>query len=80
MLSKLWEEARQYGLIDLFTADNGTYSCSITFNSIKHTELRSRSGHNHKTHEQAVQAAINNAQKIVGEINEITNKLLIESK
>ena len=77
-LSELWREARQFGRVNIFTADNGTYSCVIRFNTIKHAELQAKSGYNHSEPELAVAAALDKAKEIVGEMTEMTKLLEVK--
>jgi len=76
-LSELFRLARRYGLVYIYTSKDGTYSCTIKFNTIDHTELDAKSGFNHNTPEAAVEAAIKTAQKIV---ESISNMKLPERK
>jgi len=77
-LGQLFREARLYGLVSLFSSDTGNYSCTITFNSIEHTELKAKSGFNNVTPEQALCNAILSAKKIVGEVDKIKERILLE--
>ena len=73
-LSELFMIAREYGLVYIHTSAYGTYSCIITFNTIKHTELKAKSGFDHKTPEDAVLAAINTANEIMESLKKIMDK------
>jgi len=64
-LNVLFERARQYGRVYLYTADDGTYSVSITFTTIKNTSLKAESGFRHVTPQEAFTAAIAAAENIV---------------
>jgi len=70
-LSELFYLARNYGRVTIFTSRDGTYSCNIDFNTIEHTELSAKSGHNHKEVESAVTAAIKSAEAIVASVSTI---------
>lgn len=70
-LSQLYREARQYGLVYLHNHTDGTYTCIITFNTIKHTELKASSGHGIQTPEEAVALAIAKAKEIVASISKL---------
>lgn len=69
-LDGLWEEARMYGLIDLFTHGDGSYSASIQFQSEDHTEIKVRSGFAHKTPQQALFQALQNARQTVSNVEQ----------
>lgn len=64
-MSELWEAARQYGRVTLFTNDDGTYHAIIKFNTIAHTQLEAKSDYKRPTPESALQMAIESAQAIV---------------
>lgn len=64
-LERLFEEAQKYGRIFLHQSDDGTFSCTISFNTIKHIKLDAKSGYKHATIKSAVVAAIKNAVVIV---------------
>lgn len=64
-LERLFEEAQKYGRIFLNQSDDGTFSCTISFNTIKHVELEAKSGYKHATIKSAVVASIKNAVVIV---------------
>ena len=70
-LSALWRKARRYGIVDMFGQDDGTYSCNITFATDKHTKAQATSGHKCTSPEEAVEKAIVNAQKFIGEISDM---------
>ena len=74
-LGELFQEARLYGLVDLFTHDDGSYSCVIKFHTINHTELKAKSGFNKRTPEEAVTQAIEAAKNIVGEMSDLKDKI-----
>lgn len=64
-MKDLWELARQYGLVTLYSQDDGTYHCVITFHTIKHVELKARSTFKEPTVEDAIKAAISKAEEIM---------------
>ena len=68
-LGELFSEARKYGQVYLYTHDSGTYSCRIKFNTIKNVMLEAKSGFDHTTPEAAVNAAIERAIIICGELS-----------
>jgi len=74
-LGDLFMEARQYGLVRLSTMDDGTYHCSIKFNTIQHTALEARSTFKEATPEAAIKAAIIAAQSIVDSIQSMAAKM-----
>lgn len=67
MLSELFREARKYGTVNIFTSDDGTYSCTIKFNTVKHISLEAKSGWGYKEVEIAITKAIENAKVVVRE-------------
>lgn len=69
-MRELWDLARQYGSVDLFTNEQGKYSCVITFHTIEHTELKARSGYGFEDPEECLKAAIKAAQKIVNTMSQ----------
>ena len=82
-MRSLWDKARLYGKVSLYTHDDGTVSCTITFNSIKHTELKANSGYGLKCPEKALEAAIKTADEIVQSTTSMGEKiksLLLGSK
>lgn len=72
-LDELFVEARRYGLINIYGADDGTYSANITFSTIKNTKLEAKSGYRHTTPNIALQFAIDAARSIVSSIKELVN-------
>jgi len=78
-MAELFYKAREFGKVSIYTFDDGCYSCTITFNTVKHIELKAASGSNCKTVESALQLAIKKAIEIVkGMSNEAERlKLLI---
>lgn len=70
-LSELWAIARQYGRVSLHTSEDGQYWASITFNTIKHTELKARPDGYCDTPEAALISAIDSARNIAGDIKKI---------
>ena len=70
-LDELFAEARRYGTIDIYGMKDGTYTACITFNTIKHTELKARSGFDHSTPNLALQFAIDAARNIVNGIKDL---------
>lgn len=66
----LWDKARQYGFVRLSTLEDGTYFCSIKFNTISHVTLEAKSDFNHITPEDALTTAINRAIEIVNSISQ----------
>jgi hypothetical protein len=67
-LEELYEEARQYGTIDIFGHADGTYSCNISFRTISHIELKAQAGHDNTTPAIALQKAIDKAKIIVRDL------------
>lgn len=68
-LSELWRQAEQFGLVRLYTYDDGTYNCTIVFSTIKHVKLEAQSSFSCKTPEVAVQEAIEKAAEIVASLS-----------
>lgn len=64
-MRELWDKARQYGKVMLFTADDGTYSCIIIFSTIPGVNLEAKSGFRHVEPEKAIEAAIARCEEIV---------------
>jgi len=79
-LGDLWEEARDYGRVSMFTFDDGGYHASIKFHSIQHTELKAESGNGHETPHEALAKAIGVAKEIVGEMEGFTSKFKLLRK
>lgn len=64
-MRELWDKARQYGGVNMFTHDDGTYSCNIEFSTIPGVKLEAKSGFKHKEPESALKAAIARCEEIV---------------
>jgi hypothetical protein len=64
-MRQLWDKARGYGRVMLWTSDKGTYSVTITFDTLKHISLEAKSGYGHTDPEAALKAAIQKAEEIV---------------
>ena len=64
-LEQLLDEAQKYGRIRLHQSQDGSFSFTITFNTIDHVELEAKSGFYHKTPRSAVLAGIEKAVVIV---------------
>ena len=74
-LEELFELAQQYGNIDLFqNVTDRTFSVNITFQTIKHAELKAMSGFGNKTIEGAICAAIKQAEIIVAQFKTESQK------
>lgn len=73
-MRELWKEASKYGRVNLQTIDDGTITCSISFNTIEHVELVARSTWTCTTPEQALSEAINKAKQIVNSMHESIQK------
>jgi hypothetical protein len=67
----LFNQARKYGRVCIFTARDGTYSCQIEFNCIDHVELKAKSGHNMPSPISALKEAIKAAEKIITNISKL---------
>lgn len=78
VLCDLFKEARSYGRVNLFTNDNGTYSCTIRFNSIVHSELKALSKFDHQTPEEAILAALTVAKEIVKSLSNLNEQLKLK--
>jgi hypothetical protein len=63
-LGGLFAQARERGLVDLFTLDGGTYSCTILL-ELEYREVKAKSGRGHRTPNTAVEAAIRVADGIL---------------
>jgi hypothetical protein len=63
-LGELFAQARVRGLVDLFTLDGGTYSCTILL-ALEYREMKAKSGFLHRTPQAAVEAAIHVADEIL---------------
>lgn len=74
-MKELWDKAREYGRVQLFTMDDGTHSCRIEFHTLNNIVLEAKSGFNNKTPEEALEKAIINAKLIVGELVAEADKL-----
>lgn len=81
-LGELFYKAREYGRVNIFTSDNGTYSCNIDFNTIDHVKLEAKSGYRHLTIEDAVSSAIHKAEEIIQSLNKEVPRMqkLLDSK
>lgn len=77
-MRELFDEARIYGQVDIFTQSDGSYAVNITFHTIKHTELKARSGSGFKDVEEALRAAITSAKTIVDSVSDIKERLLLK--
>ena len=56
-LGSLFAQARERGLVDLYTLDGGTYSWTI-FLTLDYKEVKAKSGFGHRTPAAAIEAAI----------------------
>lgn len=74
-MKELFDEARCYGRVNLFTSDDGTYSVDIRFNTKGHVELKARSGYDHTSPEQALKAAIKEAKSIVDQSEDLVKRI-----
>jgi hypothetical protein len=74
-MKDLWDEARLYGLVNLYSNRDGKYWCQITFNTIKHVELTASSKYGVETPEAALIGAIEAAKSIVDSLEDATTKL-----
>lgn len=63
-LDDLFKTARDYGRVNIFTQEDGTYSAYIKFNTSKNVELEARSGFGHSSPQGALLQAIEAAEKI----------------
>lgn len=63
-MEELWFEARNYGFVRLDTSDDGTYSCSIEFITIKSISLEAHSGFRNSNPKEAIYLAIVKAIEI----------------
>lgn len=79
-MRELFDEARIYGRVVIYTMDDGKYSVDITFNTIKHTQLKATSGFGFNCVEEALKSAINSAKQIVDSVSEIKEKLMIKGE
>ena len=67
-LGELFASARQYGRVNIYTATDGDYSCTIKFSTSGNIELDAKSGFDNKTVEDAVRKAIKAAEEVVDSI------------
>lgn len=63
-LDELFGDAREFGRVNLFTSDDGTYSVNIIFPTPADTDVKANSGFGHKTPHLALQFAIDKAHEI----------------
>ena len=63
-LKSLFEEARNYSIVNIHEFEDRTISATIKFITIKHIDLKASSGYNHKTIEDALLEAIEKAKLI----------------
>lgn len=71
-MKKLFDKAREYGRVSIFTTRSGEYACTIEFNTIDHVELVARSGTVSDV-ERALTLAIENAQKILDSLEQVVS-------
>lgn len=76
-MGDLFRIARQYGKVNLFTHDDGTYNVNIKFSTIELTSLEARSGFNHMTPEAALEKAIRSAEEIVSSLGKMPERKLL---
>ena len=62
-LGSLFAQARERGLVDLYTLDGGTYSWTILL-TLDYKEVKAKSGFGHRTPAAAIEAAIRAAGRI----------------
>jgi hypothetical protein len=75
-LEHLFDLAQQYGNVDMFQdGSDRTFSCYITFQTIRHAELKAKSGFKHPSPRAALEAAIGKAQEIVASIQAEARRL-----
>lgn len=74
-MKQLWIEASTYGRVYLTTLADGCFYCTITFNTIKHVELKAQSSTTCVEPEQALREAIYKAKEIIDSISETSQKL-----
>jgi hypothetical protein len=74
-MKQLFDEAREYGRVNIFTNDKGQYHAVIIFTTIAGVELRASSGHECKTPEQALLEAIGKASIIANQFKTKTDQL-----
>ena len=67
-LGSLFAQARERGLVDLYTLDGGTYSCTILMN-LEYREIKAKSGFGHRTPIAAIEAVIRAADRILAADN-----------
>ena len=68
-LEELWGIASLYGRVQIYTFDDGAFSCHIKFNTINHVELKA-TGYSKNTVMEAVRMAIENSQLIVSSLEQ----------
>lgn len=74
----VFNAARLYGKVNLFTSDNGTYSAGIKFATLAHITLEAHSGYNHICPVKCLRAAIENAELICQSVEQIKERKLIK--
>ena len=63
-LGSLFAQARESGLVDLYTLDGGTYSWTI-LQTLDYKEIKAKSGFGHRTPSTAIEAALRAAGRIL---------------
>ena len=67
-LGYLFAQARERGLVDLYTLDGGTYSCTILL-TLDYKEVKAKSGFGHRTPIAAIEAVIRAADRLLTAAN-----------
>lgn len=70
-MRKLFDEARQYGRVNVYTMETGGYHCSIKFNTISHCSLEACSSYGHTDPEAAIKEALAKAKEIVASVSKM---------
>jgi hypothetical protein len=63
-LDALFQQARGFGLVNIYTHEDGSYSAKIKFPTVSGTTLEANSGYNHTTPSAALIAALEKTEEI----------------